>query len=221
MGNGLQKHPGDGRGIIFAADLPSIELNRVVLNKIIELIDVIKLPNQLLFREGAAAIQKFVSSYRQPFFFDTKIADVPHTNAQIVRTAKAMGASAVSVHGFVGPDGILACMEEASDELDVVVQLELTSPGAELFNVPLALPMAELANGLGVSCVQAPGNRPSRIAEIRRILGPESTLICCGVGAQGGSYSAVRNAGGSYVIVGRAIYGSKNPEKAVARILSA
>jgi orotidine-5'-phosphate decarboxylase len=207
-------------GLIFAADLPSFDENARVLDVISEYVDVIKVCNPLVMREGAATIRKLADRYGKPVFADLKVADVPHTSAQIVKIVADNGGSAVMVHGFVGPDGISECMEAAGDNVGIIVQLELTNPGGKLFTAPIANDMARLAADMGVYGTQAPGNRPNRIAEIRDIIGPDPVIVCCGVGAQGGKHNEVMQAGGTYSIVGRAIYNAEDPVQAVTAVLN-
>lgn len=187
--------------VIFAADLPSFDANVSVLQQICELVDVIKVPNALAFREGAHVYGRLSDMFGLPVFADLKVADVPHTNAEIVRVACDGGASAVMIHAFVGPDGIMAALDAAKSRAAVIAQLELTSPGGEVFNSPITEDMAKLSASLGVDGVQAPGNRTSRIREIRKIVGNEIGIVCCGVGAQGGQFRDVVESGADYAII--------------------
>ena len=124
------------------------------------------------------------------------------------------------LHGITGIDSIEACVTAASDDLGIILQLELTNPGGKMFTQNFAEDIAKLAPMLGVYGVQAPGNRPNRIAKIRNIVGNELVIVCCGVGKQGGKFSQVMQSGGNYAIVGRAIYESKDPLKAVSKIIN-
>lgn len=201
--------------IIFAADLNSFEENARILSSVSDLVDVIKVSTALTFREGPSVYRRFHEKFGLPIFADLKVADVPHTNADIVGVARAGGASAVMVHAFVGPDGILAALDAAEGRVAIIAQLELTSPGGQVFNASIADAMAKLVSGLGVQGVQAPGNRPARIRKIREIVGQELGMVCCGVGAQGGRIRSVIAAGGDYAIVGRAIYSAQDPRQAI------
>lgn len=208
-------------GIIFAADLPSFDDNARILEKVADVVDVIKVNVPLLYSETPKVIRRLSESFGLPVFADLKVADVPHTNNRIVEIACENGAAALMVHGIVGPDALMDCMETADGNLGIIVQLELTNPGGKLFTARLADEMAQLAASLGVFGVQAPGNRPERIQAIREIVGPERVIVCCGVGYQGGSLDEVIRAGGSYSIVGRAIYNADDPRRAVAELGSA
>ena len=202
-------------GIIFAADLPTSEDNFRVLDEIVDSIDVIKLSSFLALKESVTCVRRFKDRYKKPIFCDFKIADVPHTNEKIVSMVRDQGGDAVMVHGIIGPDGIESCIKAATGEVGVIMQIELTNPGGLIFTSPIALDMAKLAAYFDVYGVQAPGNRPDRIAEIRGIIGAEKVIVCCGVGYQGGSYQKVLKAGGNYPIIGRSIYDSLDPKKAI------
>ncbi len=205
--------------IIFAADLDTYDENAAVLEKIASHVDVIKVNCPLLYREGPQVMARLRDSFAKPVFADIKIADVPHTDRAIIDIVRQNGGAAAMVHGFVGPDALEACLDASRGEIGIIVQLELTNPGGRLFTAPLADDMAALAASLGVYGMQAPGNRPQRIQRIRHIVGAEPVLVCCGVGAQGGHYREVLEAGGTYAIIGRAIYLAPDPRQAVLDIV--
>jgi orotidine-5'-phosphate decarboxylase len=204
--------------IIFAADLDNYDMNARVLEQVQDEIDVIKVNTPLVFKEGLSVIRKLRDTFKKPIFADLKIADVPHTDVKIVRMVADNGGAAVMVHGFVGPDALIDCAEAANDEIGIIMQLELTNPGGKMFTAPIANDLAKLAADLNLYGTQAPGNRPSRIADIRAIIGPDAVIVCCGVGAQGGKHQSVLNAGGTYSIVGRAIYAAEDPVSAAQNI---
>lgn len=206
--------------IIFAADLPSEAGNSRVLEMIADKVDVIKVNIPLILRESPAVITRLRNRFGLPVFADVKIADVPHTCREIVKIMRDAAASAVMVHGIVGPDALAECMDAAAGALGLIVQLELTNPGGLIFTQPIANDMARAASLLDVYGYQSPGNRPERIRAIRDIVGPEPVIVCCGIGVQGGVYGDAIDAGGTYAIVGRAIYNSPNPLKAVQEIIS-
>jgi orotidine-5'-phosphate decarboxylase len=206
--------------IILAADKPTYEENCRVVEQVHDKIDVIKISTALVLQESPRVVKRLQDRFGLPVFADMKIADVPHTCCAIVGVMKEAGANAVMVHGFVGPDAIQDCIEEADGKLGVIVQLELTHPGGLLFTQPIAEDMASAAASLDIFGVQAPGNRPQRVSAIRSIVGDDVAVVCCGVGAQGGKYGEVLAAGGDYAIIGRAIYNADDPAAAVEDILA-
>jgi orotidine-5'-phosphate decarboxylase len=207
-------------GLIFAADLPTTSQNYRVLDKIIDYVDVVKLSSFLAFAEGIGIISQFKQRYGKPVFADFKVADVPHTNRKIVEILRNEGVDAIMLHTITGPDSIEECLMAADDKVGIILQTELTNPGGLIFTSPIAEDMARLAAEMPVFGIQAPGNRPDKIRMIRSIVGVDKIVVCCGVGAQGGVHGSVMTAGGTYSIVGRAIYEADDPLQATKSILS-
>lgn len=206
-------------GIIFAADLPSSQENFRVLDEIQEDIDVIKISGFLAFKEGVSCVGKFRQRYDKPIFADFQVADVPHTNEKIIQMLKDQGADAVMIYGIIGVDGIESCLRAADEKIGIILQIELTHPGGLVFTGPIALSVAKLAAETDVFGVQAPANRPFKIVKIREMVGKNKTIVCCGVGSQGGTYQTVLRAGGDYPIIGRAIYESKTPRLSIQKLM--
>lgn len=196
--------------IILALDTPDEKAAYRVMDQTYDLVDCIKLNYPLVLKEGLGLISRLKVKYNLPIFADFKVADVPVTNSRIVKLVAEAGADAIMVHGIVGPDGLENVLE-ADANISIVVQTEFTHPGGIVFTQKLANSLAELAVQTGCQAVQAPGNRPERIKEIKNIVGDKLKIVCCGVGAQGGSYKKVLEAGGDFPIIGRAIYQSNRP----------
>ena len=89
------------------------------------------------------------------------------------------------IHGIVGPDGLEEAMNVADDKISLVVQTEFTHPGGLVYTQKIADSLVELAVQYGCQAVQAPGNRPDRIREVKKIVQDKCKIVCCGVGAQG------------------------------------
>jgi len=187
-----------------------------VLNLCHDLIDGVKVNYPLVLREGIEIMKRIKRDFGLSLVADFKVADVPVTNNEIVRLAAANDADAIMVHGFVGSDSIKECLRAAQGRCKVVLVTELTSPGGLEFTHRFARDLAELARILGCDGIQAPGTRPQQVAALRDRVGPGLEIICCGIGAQGGSLSAVLEAGADYGIIGRAIYAHPDPRAAAA-----
>jgi orotidine-5'-phosphate decarboxylase len=74
---------------------------------------------------------------------------------------------------------------------------------------------------LGVRNIVAPGNKYERLREYRKWIdesGSEMKIMSPGIGAQGGQAEKAVEIGTDYPIVGRAIYLSEDPLKAVEEI---
>lgn len=204
-------------GIMFAVDVDSRKEAFRVLDQIYTDIDVIKFNYPLILTEGIDIISDIKERYDKPVFADIKIADVPVTNDRIIKLAAKAGADAVMAHGFIGIDAIKS-MQDASPETKLFIITQLTNPGGLDFTASFTKEFAELAVGLGLDGIQAPGNRPEVVSEVSKIVKPNLMVVCCGVGAQGGRYGHAISAGADYEIIGRAIYQAEDPSKAVYQI---
>lgn len=171
--------------IIVALDTQDLEEGFRVMDECYDLVDCIKLNYPLVLKEGIGIIGKLKDRYNLPIFCDFKIADVPVTNNRIIKIASDAGGDAIMIHGIVGPDGLEEAMNVADNKISLVVQTEFTHPGGLVYTQGIADSLVELAVQYGCQAVQAPGNRPDRIREVKKIVQDKCKIVCCGVGAQG------------------------------------
>ncbi|BCL73797.1 orotidine-5'-phosphate decarboxylase (plasmid) [Vibrio nigripulchritudo] len=204
-------------GIMFAVDVESKAEAFRILDLIGEDVDVIKFNYPLILKEGIGIITEIKERYGIPVFADIKIADVPVTNDRIIKLAANAGADGVMAHGFIGVDAIQS-MQKASPDTKVFLITQLTNPGGLDFSASFTQDFAEMARDLGLDGVQAPGNRPEVVAQVRELVGENLTIVCCGVGAQGGKYGHAIAAGADFEIIGRAIYQADDPVETVKNI---
>jgi len=199
--------------LILALDV--LEESRAIdiASQVGDLVDAIKVNWPLILGAGPAIITTLAEN--SDILCDFKIADIPNTNRLIVEEAFRRGASGVIVHGFVGEDSVKACVNAAKG--DVFVVCEMSHPGAEKYNAPVAEDIAMMAVRVGATGIIAPATRPERVRKLREIVG-NLCIATPGVGAQGGTAADAIKAGADYVIVGRTIYESKEPRKEVEQI---
>jgi len=201
--------------LILALDVVEEKRALKIVGEVKELVDAIKVNWPIILGAGPAIITKL--SKDVDVLCDFKIADIPNTNRLIVQEAFRRGASGVIVHGFPGEDSVKACVDAAKG--DVFVVTEMSHPGAERFNAPIAEEIARMAVKVGATGIIAPATRPERIRRMREIVG-SLRIATPGVGAQGGSAADAIRAGADYVIVGRAIYEAKEPRKAAEKAIN-
>jgi orotidine-5'-phosphate decarboxylase len=207
-------------GIMLALDVPDRTAAFRLLDRVADEIDVIKFNYPLVLQEGLEIITRVKEAYPRPVLADFKIADVPVTNNRIIDLCRRAGADGVMVQGFIGIDAIQSAIA-AAGEMKVFVVTQLTNPGGLDFTGRFTREFAELARMLGAAGVQAPGNRPEVVSEVREIVGEEMMIACCGIGAQGGEFGGAIAAGGDFEIIGRAIYQAPDPARAAAEIRAA
>ncbi|WP_019154784.1 orotidine-5'-phosphate decarboxylase [Robertmurraya massiliosenegalensis] len=205
--------------IILALDLPNKKKSFDIMDECHDLIDAIKVNYPLILTEGLSIITELKNRYSLPIIADFKVADVPVTNNRIVKLVKAAGADMIMVHGFIGPDALFEIKKIAGDEMGVIVVTELTHPGGLEFTRKFSEDFAKMAAFFQCYGIQAPGTRPDQIKHLRRTVGPDLNILCCGIGSQGGSFLNAIEAGADFCIIGRAIYDSDSPRKAVQEFL--
>ena len=200
--------------LILALDVTSRQDAQRVVSAVKDQVDAIKINWPLILAAGPEIIREM--SRFKDVICDLKIADIPHTNRLIVEQAMAQGASAVICHGFVGEDSVRACVDASKGQVFVVT--EMSHPGGKQFTAPVADRLAALAKSAGARGIVAPATRPERIVALRKII-DNLEIVSPGVGAQGGKASDAIRAGADYIIVGRAIYESTDPEAAAKKLV--
>ena len=203
-------------GLIVALDVTDEKEAISISKAVAEHVDAIKIGYPLVLGAGLGIITK-ISEFAH-VIADFKVADIPNTDKLICDQTFKAGAEAVIVHGFTGTDSLTECVKTGREHgKDIYVVTEMSHPGALDFMQTAAEKLAQMAVDSGATGVVAPATRPERLREIRNIVG-DLTIISPGVGAQGGSAADAIKAGADYVIVGRSIYGSENPEVTAGKI---
>ncbi len=201
--------------LILALDVTDAEKAVEIAKEVSEFVSAVKVNYPLVLSAGIGIVKRLREV--RPVIADFKIADIPYTSSLIAEIAFAHGVEAVIVHGFSGRETVKAVLNVAEEfEGEVYVVTELTS-SCEFFE-GVSEKIAVMAKELGCHGIIAPGNRPEKVAKLKRIVG-DLKVLCPGIGAQGGDAKAVVEAGADAIIVGRAIYGAEDPKK-VARTLS-
>ena len=203
-------------GLIVALDVTDEKEAISISKAVAEHVDAIKIGYPLVLGAGLGIITR-ISEFAH-VIADFKVADIPNTDKLICEQTFKAGAEAVIVHGFTGKDSLAECVKTGREHgKDIYVVTEMSHPGALDFMQTAAGKLAQMAVDSGATGVVAPATRPERLREIRNIVA-DLTIISPGVGAQGGSAADAIRAGADYVIVGRSIYGSKNPEVEAGKI---
>jgi orotidine-5'-phosphate decarboxylase len=205
--------------IILALDLENMEKALKIVEDVSEYINTIKIGYPLVLSEGLESISLVKEKIDCKVIADFKVADIPSTNSMITDLTFKAGADAVIVHGFVGGDSVEACVETAHKyKGDVFLLTEMSHPGASQFIQHVSEDVAQMGVDLGMDKFVAPSTRLDRLAKIREIVGRESLIISPGVGVQGGDASRTLEFADA-LIIGRSIYHSQDPEKAVKSII--
>ncbi|MBZ2165780.1 orotidine-5'-phosphate decarboxylase [Methanobacterium spitsbergense] len=206
--------------IILALDLQTIEEAMKVAGCVREHIDTIKIGYPLVLAEGLKSISIVKEEFDCKVIADFKVADIPETNTKIADLTFKAGADALIVHGFVGEDSVKACVDSSQKfDREIFLLTEMSHPGASRFLQIAAEEIASMGVDMGLKNYVAPSTKLNRLNKIRSIVGEDSFIISPGVGVQGGDPNQTLKFANA-IIVGRSIYSSDNPEKAIKSIIN-
>lgn len=197
-----------------AQSICAVKLNRQVV-----------LPLGLL--NGVQRIIKLAHNLDLPIIMDCKINDVGHTNEAIAGHYFSAGFDAVTASPFVGwKDGLEPVFKLARQQgKGVILLVYMSHKGAEEGygqNVvdpktgnlcPQYMIFAGKALEWGADGAVVGATYPEKISAIHKTLGTKVPIYSPGVGVQGGDVEAAIQAGATYLIIGRTIFKSANPQK--------
>ncbi|HSJ63556.1 MAG TPA: orotidine-5'-phosphate decarboxylase [Gemmatimonadaceae bacterium] len=219
--------------LIVALDYPDAAPARALVGALGDACGFYKVGSELFTAEGPAMIAALVAVGKD-VFLDLKFHDIPNTMRGSARSAAALGSRLVTVHASAGEAGIAAAVDGAGDACGVLAVSVLTSLdaasvarvwGRERVTVrEEVLRLAELAASAGAHGLVCAG---TEAAAVRARFGDALALLVPGVRPAGaGADDQVRvvtpreavAAGARYVVVGRAITGSRDPVAAARAI---
>jgi orotidine-5'-phosphate decarboxylase len=174
--------------------------------------------------EGVRRIVKVCHEERLPLIADLKLNDIESTNINAVESLLSYGFDAFIANPFVGyKEGLGGAIERAhSLGGGVLLLVYMSHAGAEegySLHVdgkkPLHQVFAERAKAWAADGVIVSAKSGERITEARRYVGRDCLIFAPGVGAQGGKAVVGASSGADFLIVGRTIMDSLEPEKVV------
>lgn len=201
--------------IILALDVMDKNKALNICEKIHPKLDTIKIGYPLTLSEGLNIVEILKESFGFNIICDFKVADIPATNEKICSETFKKGADGIICHGFVGEDSVKACKKIAEDSMrEIFLLTEMSHPGAKKFLQSHSDEIAIMGREIGITNYVAPATRINRLKKIREIVGKDSYIISPGVGKQGGDIKETLKYADS-VIIGRSLYESENPAKAL------
>mgnify|MGYP000854543320 FL=1 len=203
--------------LILALDVPDRERALLVARACAPHLDAIKIGYPLVLSAGLSVARE-LDDLGLPLIADFKVADIPNTNRLIAEQVFSAGFRALICQGFTGRDSVEACVGAARSAGGLcMVVAEMSHPGAlEFFSGGVAEQIARMAAGCGADGIIAPATRPGRVRVLRKLVG-DRLIWSPGVGAQGGDPRAVAGLVDA-IIVGRQIYGAKDPAREAAAL---
>jgi orotidine-5'-phosphate decarboxylase len=161
---------------------------------------------------------------------DAKVNDIGNTNQVIAEYYFAAGFDAIIANPFVGwEEGMKPLFEVAKRSNRGVILLTYMSHRGAIegygqnttdaetgAKIPQYVAFARRALAWGADGVVVGATVPQKIAEVKTILQDKVDIYSPGVGAQGGAAETAIKAGADYLIVGREIANSPDPEKSAS-----
>ena len=128
---------------IIALDVPSLDAARALVERLGPEADYVKVGLELFTAEGPRVVE-WLRAQGTRVFLDLKLHDIPNTVRGAARSAAAMGASLLTVHGYGGVPMVEAAVEGAGAETGILVVTVLTSFDAVALGVALGREAPEM-----------------------------------------------------------------------------
>lgn len=217
---------------IIALDVPSLTQARTLVSRLGPTADFYKVGLELFTAEGPRVVEWLCGEGKR-VFLDLKLYDIPNTVRGAARSARAMGVSLLTVHGYGGAAMVDAAVEGAGSETGILVVTVLTSFDAPALGVALGreVPemgaevqrLAQLADAAGAHGIVCSGH------EVRAVRGsyPRLKPLVPGIRLAGGAtHDQARVAtpesaaadGAAYLVLGRAVTEASDPAAALAAV---
>jgi orotidine-5'-phosphate decarboxylase len=226
--------------IILALDLPSAEQALPLAQQLAPVVGAVKIGSEL-FTAGGPEMVRQVRALGLNVFLDLKFHDIPNTVAKAVASATDVDVQMLTIHTSGGSE-MMRAAEKAAQEtamkarraaplvLGVTVLTSLDSNAiAEVgFQANVAHQVIRLAKLAVSSGLRGLVCSPLEVVELRRVLPREVQLVTPGIRpADSASDDQKRTltpkeamaAGADWLVIGRPIYGAKDPKRAAEQIL--
>jgi orotidine-5'-phosphate decarboxylase len=222
--------------LIVALDVPDARAASLLVDKLDDTCSWFKVGLELFVAGGPAVLEPLLRR-GYSVFLDLKLHDIPNTVAGAVRSAASLGAKMLTLHAGGGPamltaaQDALAGMANAPQLLAVTVLTSMDEMQLKAVGVHRSpAEQVEYLAQMGLECgIRGFVCSPQEVGALRKITGPEGTLVTPGIRPAGGAVGdqkriatpadALRN-GASYLVVGRPITQAPDPAKAAEAVLA-
>lgn len=193
-----------------------------------------KVGNELFTAAGPSVVTR-IREAGCDVFLDLKLHDIPNTVRGAARSARALGARLLTVHGVGGRAMIEAAVEGAADEVGILVVTVLTSfDEASLAaatgrdGIAISAEVARLAEVAASARAHGVVCAGTEAAFVRDRFGDKLAVLVPGIRARGGTTHDQRRvvtaadaaaAGARYIVVGRMVTAAPEPAEAMDRLL--
>jgi orotidine-5'-phosphate decarboxylase len=208
--------------LIFALDVPSLDEAERWVARLSPHVGLFKVGLELFAAAGPDAVRAVVRRSGRGVFLDVKLHDIPATVERAARALSGLeGLRMLTVHAEGGEAMLRAAAKGAGPSIQVLAVTRLTSLEAPADLVTRAASLARETGCGGVVCSGL------EAAFVRAAVGPDLAIVCPGVRPEGSDpgdqaravtpAQAIR-AGADYLVVGRPIRDSRDPERVALEI---
>ncbi len=225
--------------IIVPLDVPTLE-EAIALVEGLDQVRFWKVGLELFVSTGPKILE-VLKTHSKRIFLDLKLHDIPNTIAGACRVAGSFGIDLLTIHATSGRDALKAATEAVQagaaasgvkpPKLIAVSLLTSISSRQLAFDlkIPLELPeytleMALMAQEMGLDGAVC---SPQEVAQLRQTCGDDFVLVCPGIRPTWSDVDDQKrvftpaqalHSGADYLVIGRPITASTNPELAWKRI---
>lgn len=189
---------------------------------------VAKVGMELFSAAGPAMVTELLEAGYQ-VFVDVKLADIPTTTRRAARVLGALGASYMTVHTFAGETVLRAGVEGLAEGAERAGLPAPVALGVTILTSEAAAPADLLSERVLVATRAGCGGVVCGASDLAQVKALAGDLLCVVPGirlADGYTHDQVRSAspgeaaqaGADLLVIGRAVTGAADPERAAERI---
>lgn len=224
--------------VIVPLDVPSLEAAMVLVDSLPE-VSFWKVGLELFVSAGPEILARLKARQKR-IFLDLKLHDIPNTMAGACRAAQSYHVDLLTVHIAAGKQALQSAKQAFDSQLPQPQLLGITlltslNPRSLAFELNVSLELSDYVEKMallaqetqlgGVVC------SPQEVARLREICQPEFLLVCPGIRPSWGQTITSKDdqsrtmtprealkAGADYLVMGRPITQSPNPQLAWANL---
>ncbi|MBN1288518.1 MAG: orotidine-5'-phosphate decarboxylase [Actinobacteria bacterium] len=226
--------------LILAMDTSSLHEAREVASKVVESVDIVKIGLQLFSSAGTGSISSFKDDGFE-IFVDIKMCDIPNTVASACRVLCDYEPLMLTIHTMGGVEMMRAASIAVREHCDglglrkpllvgvtVLTSIDLFALGKIGVDDSVEGQVCRLAALARDSGMDGLVCSPLEITPVRREVGEEMVLVTPGVRLRDSDRNdqlrvaapgEAMKSGADFLVVGRPIYESEDPEGSAGRIL--
>ena len=219
--------------LIIALDVPSQNAALDLVSLLSGTVSIYKIGLQLYTIAGPEIVRR-VAATGAKVFLDLKLHDIPNTVAKAVTAANELGVQMLTLHLSGGRPMLEAAAKAGSPNLLLLGVTVLTSmtdetlreTGVHSMLEEQVARLAELGNQSGIRGLIT---SPHEVPLLRKLLGPEMTLVTPGVRPDWADANdqkrfttpqAAFKSGADYLVIGRPITAATDPRGAMERLIN-